>query len=52
MFSLFDKQFSGFLVKFSSITLSKLKLKNNLRSHDEDWLDVEEDDEDLKDEIC
>lgn len=47
MFSLFDKQFSGFCVKSSSTTLSKLKLKD-LRSHDDDRVDVEEDDDDLR----
>jgi hypothetical protein len=34
IFSLFDKQFFVFLVKSSSATLSKLKLKKDLRSHD------------------
>lgn len=49
MFSLFDKQFSGILVKSSSITLSKLKLKKDLRSHDDDeWLEVEDSDDDLR----
>jgi hypothetical protein len=43
MFSLL----SGFLVKFST-TLSKLKLKNERRSHDEARLDAEDEEEDLK----
>jgi hypothetical protein len=43
MFSLL----SGFLVKFST-TLSKLKLKNDRRSHDEARLDAEDGEEDLK----
>lgn len=49
MFSLFDKQFSGFLVKSSSTMLSKLRLKKDLRSHDDAWLEeVEVGDDDLK----
>lgn len=48
IFSLFDKQFSGFFINCSSTTLSKLKLKEDLRSHDEVWLDVDENDEDLQ----
>lgn len=50
MFSLFDKQFSGFCEKSSSTMLSKLKLKKVLRSHDDDSVDVEEEDDDLQHE--